>query len=95
MSPTECNAEEGCYNVVDAQGSFQWPGGAGPFQVPAYNVPSCEAKNEAFFANVVVAANAAEAANALQCDGQVELIETDPPAPSGCHFFACEESQKD
>lgn len=85
-SPVQCSAEPGCYTVEG--GSFQWPGGTGPAEVDGFESAGCEGESD-FTVNIVVAANAEEAAELLPCSTPSELV-TEPPLSGDCSFFFCE-----
>lgn len=89
-SPIDCSASADCYHVVGQGVSFLWPGGTGPETVPLFSGDACEG-DPVVMALVVVAANADDAEEALQCGGEIfeATPGTDPAATPGCNFFSC------
>lgn len=88
-----CGAEPGCYAIPGPQ-SFNWPGGAGPFDVDVHLSEDCEVGGT-ITVTIVVAADAEEAAGLLSCESPgaegVSEVEGEAPALSGCSFFVCRE----
>ncbi len=86
-SSPECSAPEGCY--LFEGGSFSWPGGAGPETDLVFyqgEGGGCQGEGEISGAVLVVAANLAEAMEAVG-GATLEELPIDPAPPSGCSLF--------